>query len=395
MEILDKNPNPTKDQHFMVDKNMLQLIYDSADIKEGESIVEIGGGEGALTDYLANGNNHVTVIEKDPYYANYLKEKYKNYNNVTVIEGDALTLDYSEYDRVVANLPYTITEPFLANLAITGAFNHSASDPKSSAVKKVTLVISQNSLRKLVAPVQIEENGHRHANNEFGLMGTIAKALTDIEVVTAVPSSAFFPEPAVTSFVVNFTPKKEKTTVDRILTEFLTDKKNNHATIARIYQLLISQEKVYKTGKHKNRDVKSVNLKFTSEQILNKNIYDLSNLHYSQLIQDLVRNDMSIKSRQQTERIMQDLDQSKYMIGNRIDLNKYDESYEDDDYIDEEELREEILLKVNKKHLHKYDYLYESTRYNYLLNRGLEFEDPEVVNAILNCKTDASQIVRK
>ena len=39
----EKNPNPTKDQHFMVDKNMLQLIYDTANIQEGESIVEIGG----------------------------------------------------------------------------------------------------------------------------------------------------------------------------------------------------------------------------------------------------------------------------------------------------------------------------------------------------------------
>ena len=38
MEILDKNPNPTKDQHFMVDQEMLQLIYDNAEIKENENI---------------------------------------------------------------------------------------------------------------------------------------------------------------------------------------------------------------------------------------------------------------------------------------------------------------------------------------------------------------------
>ena len=66
----EKNPNPTKDQHFMVDKNMLESIYDTANIQEGESIVEIGGGSGALTDYLVQGNNYITVIEKDPYYAN-------------------------------------------------------------------------------------------------------------------------------------------------------------------------------------------------------------------------------------------------------------------------------------------------------------------------------------
>ena len=57
----------------MVDQEMLQKIYDTADIKEGESIVEIGGGAGALTDYLVRGKNYITVIEKDPYYANLLK----------------------------------------------------------------------------------------------------------------------------------------------------------------------------------------------------------------------------------------------------------------------------------------------------------------------------------
>ena len=73
MEEFVKNPNPTKDQHFMVDQNMLKRIYDSANIQPYETICEIGGGEGALTDYLISGNNFVTVIEKDPYYANYLK----------------------------------------------------------------------------------------------------------------------------------------------------------------------------------------------------------------------------------------------------------------------------------------------------------------------------------
>ena len=85
----EKDPNPTKDQHFMVDKTMLERIYDTANILPGESICEIGGGVGALTDYLVQGNNMVTVIEKDPYYAKLLKEKYADYPNVKVYEAEA------------------------------------------------------------------------------------------------------------------------------------------------------------------------------------------------------------------------------------------------------------------------------------------------------------------
>lgn len=383
MEILDKNPNPTKDQHFMVDQEMLQLIYDNAEIKENESIVEIGGGEGALTDYLVQGNNYVTVIEKDPYYANYLKEKYKDYTNVQVVEGDALDFDFCSYDRVIANLPYTITEPFLANLACSGALNYNPADPKGSCVKKVTLVISQNSLRKMVAPIQIKEGNSRHANMEFGLMGTICKAMTDIEVVRSIPSSSFFPEPAVTSFLVNLSPKKQKTTVDRLLTEFLTDKKGNHATITRLYSLLLSQGKVYKLNKHKNTMMQKINPKFTSEAILNKNIYDLSNLHYSQLIQDLIKNDMSIKSKQHQTRDDSEKSYDDYLINGRFDFARYEMDQEenlDDNYEDEEE----VFTKANKKHEQKYEYFYDDTKYKILENRGLEFLDQDNLYQVMN-----------
>ena len=67
MTQFEKNPNPTKDQHFMVDESILERIYRKAGINEGESIVEVGGGAGALTKYLAKGNNHVVEIKKDSY----------------------------------------------------------------------------------------------------------------------------------------------------------------------------------------------------------------------------------------------------------------------------------------------------------------------------------------
>lgn len=235
----------------------------------------------------------------------------------------------------------------------------------------------------MVAPIQIKEGNSRHANMEFGLMGTICKAMTDIEVVRSIPSSSFFPEPAVTSFLVNLTPKKQKTTVDRLLTEFLTDKKGNHATITRLYSLLLSQGKVYKLNKHKNTMMQKINPKFTSEAILNKNIYDLSNLHYSQLIQDLIKNDMSIKSKQHQSRDDHEKSYDDYLINGRFDFARYEMDQEenlDDDYEDEEE----IFTKSNKKHEQKYEYFYDDTKYKVLENRGLEFLDQDKLYQVMN-----------
>lgn len=350
----EKNPNPTKDQHFLRHEETLKLICDSAQIQEGESIVEIGGGDGALTDYLAQGNNLVTVIEKDPYYANVLREKYANFPNVTVVEGDALDFNFNGYDRIVANLPFTITEPLFINLASSGVL-----DINSSTLKRMTVVISQNSTRKMVAPVQITEGKSKHINQEFGIMGAISKAFCDINIIGAIPSEAFFPEPAVTSFIVNFTPRKERTTVDRILKELLLDKKGKHSSIQRIYQLMLAQGKVYKINKHKHRANETISANFTSANILNNNIYDLSHSQISQLVQDLVRNDLKIKSKQASERRQGELD--------------YDMDDCDDEYAPMRKTKFE----------RKFDYLYDATRYNVLLHRGLEYIDSSELQVML------------
>lgn len=382
---LEKNPNPTKDQHFMVDKGMLELIYDSAHIQDGESIIEIGGGAGALTDYLVQGNNHITVIEKDPYYANLLKNKYAGMPNVTVIEGDALQFNFQDYDRLVANLPYTITEPFLINLASSGALDYNASNYKGSALKSITLVLSQNSTRKMVAPVQITEGKSKHLNQEFGIMSAICKSFCDLDIITAIPSEAFYPEPAVTSFVVNLTPKKEKTTVDRIMREILMDKKLAHSSIKRIYQLMLLRGEIYKMGKHKNNmDSQFIN-SFTSKTIENQNIYDLNCAQISQLVQDLIRNDISIKSRNFSQRnTRREDDYSKYFIGNKFAYNVEDflEESDFDDYDEEEQ-----IIKGKSKYEKKYDYMYDSTKYDVLLHRGLEYLDPNELQEMLGNET--------
>lgn len=371
----------------MVDQDMLQLIYDTAQIEEWESIVEIGGGGGALTDYLVQGNNYVTVIEKDPYYANLLKKKYEGYSNVTVIEGDALTYDFSSCDRIVANLPYTITEPFLINLASSGALDYNPSNPKSSNLKNITLVLSQNSTRKMVAPVQITEGKSKHINQEFGMMGAICKAFCDVDIVTAIPSEAFFPEPAVTSFVVNLTPKKEKTTVDRIIREMLIDKKGTRPSIKRVYQLMLSQEKIYKISKHKNNFGNSLSSKFTSSVIENENIYDLTNSQISQLVQDLIRNDINIKSKNSNRKNTRYSDDyTQYFRGGKL-------SFDHSDYLDEDEYDGEIPASSSKsKFEKKYEYMYDSQQYDVLMHRGLEYLQPSELQQMLGKSQEVKQL---
>lgn len=371
MAEFEKNPNPTKDQHFMVDQNVIADICRKANICDGENVVEIGGGAGALTEVLAPKCASLTVIELDHYYAELLKKKFENYSNVTIVEGNALDYSYLQYDRIVANLPYTITEPFLVNLARSGALYKDSKDVKSSKVKSITLIVSQNSARKMVAPIQITEGKSKHFNNEFGCISAICQTCLDVEIAQVIPSSAFFPEPAVTSILVNLTPKKKKSTVDRIMGEILMDRNGRNTTVGKVYQTMLLQGRIYKINKHKAKSNQQQSISFTSKQIECSSVYDLTNAQISQLIKDLVRNDTKMKCLNKSAGTRRSFEDSYdyFLKTGRYD---YDETEE---WGEEEE--QNIVTKWQKRAEETYAYFYYSKKYNTLLHRGLEYVSKE------------------
>src|SRR3989344_9375281 len=101
-------------QHFLQSKAYLNAVAEAADIKKGETVLEIGPGEGALTEVLLERGAQVIAIEKDSRLISTLKEKFAG-KNLAVIEGDALRFDISSRVKkntkykTVGNIPYYIT----------------------------------------------------------------------------------------------------------------------------------------------------------------------------------------------------------------------------------------------------------------------------------------------
>ena len=128
-----------------------------------------------------------------------------------------------------------------------------------------------------------------------------------------------------------------------------------------------------------------LNTSFTSKTIENQNIYDLNHAQISQLVQDLIRNDISIKSRNSGQiNTRREEDYGKYFIGNRFayDVTDILEGSDYDDYDEEEQ-----IIKGKSKFEKKYDYMYDSTRYDVLLHRGLEYLDPNELQEMLGNET--------
>ena len=111
-----KNDINYLDQHFLIDKKVINTLIDESNIRLKDEIVEIGPGKGEISDTIARRCKHLTCIEIDKKlepFINVLKERH---NNIDVIYGSALDVYIPKCDKIISALPYSITEPFIEKL---------------------------------------------------------------------------------------------------------------------------------------------------------------------------------------------------------------------------------------------------------------------------------------
>ena len=111
-------PKKALGQHFLVDRNLLDVIGRLARLHEDDVVLEIGPGLGILTRYLADRVSYVHTVEIDRSLEAVLGEALAGCSNVRVHWGDALRLDLGALDpppaKLVANLPYNVATPLVA-----------------------------------------------------------------------------------------------------------------------------------------------------------------------------------------------------------------------------------------------------------------------------------------
>ena len=106
-------------QHFLTDPAVIDAILGAVHATADDVVVEIGPGQGAITDTLARRAGHLHAVELDRDLAAQLRARYADNPNVTVHEADALDFDFGSLGdriRIVGNLPYNISTPLLFHL---------------------------------------------------------------------------------------------------------------------------------------------------------------------------------------------------------------------------------------------------------------------------------------
>ena len=176
-------------QHFLTDPGVTDAIIRAVHPTKDDVIVEIGPGQGAITDTLARSAGHLHAVELDRDLVARLRQQYAGNPDVTVHEADALQFDFSTLGdriRVVGNLPYNISTPLLFHLL---KFREQILDMHFMLQKEVVN-------RMAAAP----------GSKAYGRLGIMLGCHLNIESLFDVPPDAFDPPPAVTSAVVRLDP---------------------------------------------------------------------------------------------------------------------------------------------------------------------------------------------
>lgn len=182
-------------QNFLHDGNIIGRMLQSIAARDGDQIVEIGPGQGALTYPLLEQLGKLTAIELDRDLITQLKLQALHCGDLTLHQGDALKFDFSTLGsvadklRIVGNLPYNISTPILFHLA------------EHSAVIQDMHVLLQKEVAQRIAAAP--------GGGDYGKLSIMMQVRFQTQLLFDVLPGAFHPPPKVKSTFIRLTPHAE------------------------------------------------------------------------------------------------------------------------------------------------------------------------------------------
>ena len=189
-------------QNFLIDKNIRKKICDlipSPNLK----IIEIGPGDGRLTECILTFNpKKLIIIEIDSDLILLLKDKFKKFKNLSIINQDFLNLEFNErYELIISNLPYNISSKILVKICLL-----------KELPKNLILMFQKEFAERLL-------------ENKLNSLNSLVSCFYNIEKKFNVSKNCFKPIPNVDSTVLFFSKKENPLIEYNEINEFIIFKR--------------------------------------------------------------------------------------------------------------------------------------------------------------------------
>ena len=178
-------------QNFLNDQGIIRRIVRAVSPLEHQRVLEIGPGQGAITESILASGCQLDVIELDRDLIPILEGKFGGETNFRIHQGDALKFDFTALAagdklRVVGNLPYNISTPLIFHLLTA-----------HNCIADMHFMLQKEVVDRLAA---------QPGSKTYGRLGIMAQYFCEVESLFDVPPEAFTPRPKVQSAIVRLTP---------------------------------------------------------------------------------------------------------------------------------------------------------------------------------------------
>ena len=184
-------------QNFLIDSNVIDKIIEMADLKDSDTVVEIGPGAGFVTENIAPEVKKLYAIELDTDAADVVNKL--EFDNIEVLLQDILKTDLSDFltekTKIIANIPYYITSPIIAHLlGEVDDITHA----NRNLISEIYLMVQFEVAQRIIATPD-------SPNKQYGLLSILTNFWSTPELIQKVPARAFYPAPKVDSALIKLT----------------------------------------------------------------------------------------------------------------------------------------------------------------------------------------------
>ena len=279
-------------QHFLKNKSKIKKIVEALELKNGDTVIEIGPGHGELTEEIIKRLEDLKIkrfkiiaIEKDNQLAENLRLKFKNNKNIEIIKGDALKLlPQLTYDlrlatnnyKIVGNIPYYITGYLLRILGelknpVVGQARYGAGKPSL-----IILTIQKEVAERICLPRR-SINGDGRSKTKMNLLAASVQFWAETKIISYVSKKYFRPQPKVDSAIIKLITNNQQSTIEEAINYYWFIKilfKQPRKTIFNNLRPIMNDTQLTKENlKSIGFDIQSRPQDLSLEQIINLSIF--------------------------------------------------------------------------------------------------------------------------